>query len=143
MGGPTNPSEKPFFLGRVRGAFGSVPIPLEGQSPQPERATALGLGGFPHFAAHPFIWFQALGFRMEQVPSSKLMGVPPPGDLPVPVAIGLEREGDVLLKPFCPPYYKDMEEAVLAFVAYQFARGRGRSAMVASRPAGKMPRRCR
>ena len=26
---------------------------------------ALGLGGFPHFAAHPFIWFQALGFRMQ------------------------------------------------------------------------------
>jgi hypothetical protein len=50
------------------------------------------------------------------------MGMPlPPGDLPVPVAIGLEREGDVLLKPFCPPYNKDMEEAVLAFVAYKFA----------------------
>lgn len=54
------------------------------------------------------------------------MGMPlPPGDLPVPVAIGLEREGDVLLKPFCPPYYKDMEEAVLAFVAYKFAPGMG------------------
>ena len=61
--------------------------------PSRSAAAALGLGGFPHFAAHPFIWFQALGFRMEQVPSSKLMGVPPPGDLPVPVAIGLEREG--------------------------------------------------
>jgi len=89
--------------------------------PSRSAAAALGLGGFPHFAAHPFIWFQALGFRMEQVPSSKLIGVPLPGDLPVPVAIGLEREGDVLLKPFCPPYYKDMEEAVLAFVAYQCA----------------------
>ena len=33
-------------------------------------AAALGLGGFPHFAAHPFIWFQALGFRMEPVASS-------------------------------------------------------------------------
>ena len=54
------------------------------------------------------------------------MGMPlPPGDLPVPVAIDLEREGDVLLKPFCPPYYKDMEEAVLAFVAYKFAPGMG------------------
>jgi hypothetical protein len=29
---------------------------------------ALGLGGFPHFAAHPFIWFQALGFRMQEIP---------------------------------------------------------------------------
>ena len=100
--------------------------------PSRSAAAALGLGGFPHFAAHPFIWFQALGFRMEQVPSSKLMGVPPPGDLPVPVAIGLEREGDVLLKPFCPPYYKDMEEAVLAFVAYQCAGDGERSVMVAS-----------
>ena len=25
---------------------------------------ALGLGGFPHFAAHPFSWFETLGFRM-------------------------------------------------------------------------------
>ena len=62
---------------------------------------------------------------MEQVPSSKLMGMPPPGDLPVPVAIGLEREGDVLLKSFCPPYSKDIEEAVLAFVAYKFPPGTG------------------
>ena len=31
----------------------------------------------------------------------------------------------MLLKPFCPPYYKDTEEAVLAFVAYQFAPGTG------------------
>jgi hypothetical protein len=75
--------------------------------PSRSAAAALGLGGFPHFAAHPFIWFQALGFRMEQVPSSKLMGLPTTGNLPVPVAIGLEREGDVLLKPFCPPYYKE------------------------------------
>jgi hypothetical protein len=27
---------------------------------------ALGLGGFPHFAAHPFGWMQVLGFRMQQ-----------------------------------------------------------------------------
>jgi hypothetical protein len=89
-------------------------------------AAVLGLGGFPHFAAHPFIWFQALGFRMDQVPASKLMGLPTTiGDLSVPVAIGLELEGDVLLKPYCPPYYSDMEEAVRAFVAYKFAPGAG------------------
>ena len=41
------------------------------------------------------------------------------------MAIGLQREGDVLLKPFRPPFYKDMEEAVLAFVAYKFAPGMG------------------
>lgn len=86
---------------------------------------ALGLGGFPHFAAHP-IWFQALGFRMEQVPSSKLTAVlPAKDDLSIPVAVGLERAGRVLIKPFCPPYYKNMEEAVLAFVDYKFAQGKG------------------
>jgi hypothetical protein len=86
---------------------------------------ALGLGGFPHFAAHP-IWFQALGFRMEQVPSSKLMAfLPVKEGLAIPVAVGLERAGRVLIKPFCPPYYKNMEEAVLAFVDYKFAQGKG------------------
>ena len=53
------------------------------------------------------------------VSSSKLMGMPlPPGDLPVPVAIGLEREGDVLLKPFCPPYYTGPFCTVLAYQAH-------------------------
>src|SRR3712207_5516905 len=38
---------------------------------------ALGLGGFPHFAAHPFIWFQALGFRMQEIPFSRTIGAGP------------------------------------------------------------------
>jgi hypothetical protein len=90
-------------------------------------AAALGLGGFPHFAAHPFIWPVALGFRVENVPFHRLMGAPPgcPGDLPVPTPVGLERDGKVLIKPFCPPYYRDMDEAVLAFVDYKYAPGRG------------------
>ncbi len=95
---------------------------------------ALGLGGFAHFAAHPFAWMQTLGFRMEELPFSRLIGA---GllmkllmkilkkDVPVPTAIGLERHGDVLIKPFCPPYYRTMEDAVLAFVDYKFARGTG------------------
>jgi len=95
---------------------------------------ALGLGGFPHFAAHPFIWFQALGFRMENIPFSHTVGARPltrrvlrlmRKDLPVPTAIGLERDGQILLKPFCPPYYRSMEEAVLAFVAYKYTQGTG------------------
>jgi hypothetical protein len=32
---------------------------------------ALGLGGFPHFAAHPFGWTQALGFRIDE-PASRV-----------------------------------------------------------------------
>jgi hypothetical protein len=95
---------------------------------------ALGLGGFPHFAAHPFIWLQALGFRMEEIPFSRTIGARPltrgllrllRKDLPVPTAVGLERDGEVLIKPFCPPYYRTMQEAVLAFVDYKYAQGTG------------------
>ena len=95
---------------------------------------ALGLGGFPHFAAHPFIWFRTLGFRMQDVPFSRTIGAGPltkglmkalKKDLPVPTAVGLERDGEVLIKPFCPPYYRNMEEAVLAFVNYKYAQGTG------------------
>jgi hypothetical protein len=97
-------------------------------------AQALGLGGFPHFAAHPFSWMQALGFRMEAIPFSRTIGAGPVmkgllkllnKDAPVPTAVGLERERDVLLKPFCPPYYRTMEEAVLEFVNYKYAQGSG------------------
>jgi len=95
---------------------------------------ALGLGGFPHFAAHPFIWFQALGFRMADIPLSRLVGagsVRSAGmkllgkDLPVPSAVGLERGGEPLIRPFSPPYYPTMRDAVLAFVDYKYAEGRG------------------
>jgi hypothetical protein len=95
---------------------------------------ALGLGGFPHFAAHPYIWMKALGFRMEQVPGTKIMGTDARKaeqlreagrDDPLPVAVGLEHNGEVLIKPFCPPYYKNMEEAVLAFLDYKYSEGTG------------------
>jgi hypothetical protein len=32
-------------------------------------AQALGLGGFPNFAEHEYSWFEALGFRMGQMPA--------------------------------------------------------------------------
>ncbi len=95
---------------------------------------ALGLGGFPYFAAHPSSWMAALGFRMQSLPFSRVSGL---GrgmqilltllrrDLPVHTALGLERDGQVLIKPFCPPYYRTMEEAVLAFVHYKWAPGTG------------------
>lgn len=97
-------------------------------------AEALGLGGFPYFAAHPYGWAEALGFRVAPVPLSRTIGAGPAlrlllraarRDLPVPTPLGLERAGQVLLKPFCPPYYRSMEEAVLAFVDYKYAPGRG------------------
>lgn len=95
---------------------------------------ALGLGGFPHFAAHPFMWFRTLGFRMEEIPFSRIAGMGPltrrllrvlGKDRPVPTAVGLERAGEVLIRPYCPPYYRSMEEAVLAFVDYKYAEGSG------------------
>jgi hypothetical protein len=41
-------------------------------------------------------------------------------DQPVPYPLGLERDGEVLLKPYCPPYYPSMEAAVREFVARKF-----------------------
>ena len=39
--------------------------------------------------------------------------------------MGLERNGQVLIKPFCPPYYPTMKDAVLAFLESKFAPGKG------------------
>ncbi|WP_447977339.1 hypothetical protein [Candidatus Nitrospira bockiana] len=95
---------------------------------------ALGLGGFPHFAAHPFSWFTALGFRLDPLPFSRTIGAGPltkgllkllGKDVPVPTAVGLEQAGSVLIRPYCPPYYRTMEEAVLSFVESKYAPGSG------------------
>jgi hypothetical protein len=87
-----------------------------------------------HFAAHPYAWPLALGFRMVDVPTSRVAGV---GgitralmallgrDPAMPTAVGLEREGEVLVKPFCPPYYPTMADAVRAFVDYKLAENSG------------------
>ena len=92
-------------------------------------AQALGLGGFPNFANHEFGWFQALGFRMQQMPASRYVGA---GWLPalamkflkrdplVPYPVGLERDGEVLLRPFCPPSYDSMTDAVRSVVEMKF-----------------------
>lgn len=97
-------------------------------------AQALGLGGFPHFAGHPFGWPQALGFRMEEPKLSRVMAAGPlikaflrigKRDIVVPTAVGLEHGGEVLIKPFCPPYYPTMTAAVRAFLDTKFALGKG------------------
>jgi len=92
-------------------------------------AEALGLGGFPNFARHENAWFHALGFRMSSMPASRYLGA---GRLLSALAgwwgkdpsfsfpLGLELAGQVLLKPFCPPYYATMEDAVRAFLKTKF-----------------------
>jgi hypothetical protein len=86
---------------------------------------ALGLGGFPNFANHEFAWFQALGFRMNEMPASCYLGAGPVVSLAmnllnrnslVPYPVGLEVNGKVLLKAYCPPYFSSMREAVEAVV---------------------------
>ncbi len=95
---------------------------------------ALGIGGFPHFAGHPFGWTQALGFRMEEPKLSSIIAAGPVTkfamkllgkDISIPFAVGLEHNGETLIKPYCSPYYPSMREAVLAFVAAKFAGGKG------------------
>lgn len=95
---------------------------------------ALGLGGFVHFAAHPYAWFEALGFQTQPLAATRTAGAGPivklmarllGQDRTLPTAVGLEQNGRALLKPFCPPLYRSMEEAVLAFVAYKFGPGWG------------------
>lgn len=88
---------------------------------------ALGLGGFPHFAAHPFIWPVSLGFRTELISLHRILGLPSglPGDQMVPTPVGLEKDGAVLLRGYCPPYFRDMEEAVMSFLDYKYAVGKG------------------
>lgn len=92
---------------------------------------ALGLGGWPSFANHEFGWFEALGFRMGGMPASRYLGANRLVTLgmnllhrnpQVPYPIGLEINGQVLLKPFCPPWYPSMTAAVRAVVDLKFGR---------------------
>ena len=90
---------------------------------------ALGLGGFPNFARHENSWFQAAGFRLETMPASRYAGAPRwlsrlagwlGKDSAFAYPVGLECAGEVLLQPFCPPYFGSMEEAARAFVETKF-----------------------
>lgn len=111
-------------------------------------SAALDIGGFPYFAAHPYIWFQALGFRMEEIGVSKIIGAGALFSLilkmlnknvKLPYAVGLESGGETLLKPYCPPYYESMEEAVRAFVQHKFDEDTGTMRSNASATGWKNP----
>ncbi len=95
---------------------------------------ALGLGGFPHYAAHRFAWNRSLGCRMRDRTFAQVLHKGFFGTLlmrllkknvTIPQAIGLDHDGRTIIKPFAPPYYPTMEAAVRAFVDYKFAPGTG------------------
>lgn len=112
---------------------------------------AMGLGGFPHWAAHAFGWLEALGCRKTPMRSSKYLGMNPAlaklagwlgRDSDVPHIEGLEKDGLPLLTPYCPPYFPNMEAAVRAVVEIKFgSKGtyRGGSTYSAWRDAAKIP----
>lgn len=90
---------------------------------------ALGLGGFPHFANHDFAWFQALGFTCIELPASRYLGTGPlvraalrftGKDQPVPLAVGLERDGRPLLRALAPPNVPSMRDAVRQMADLKF-----------------------
>src|SRR5262249_32537844 len=96
-------------------------------------AEALGLGGYIHQAQNPE-WLNVLGFDIKGVPLSQVFGL---GffktliarllgkDRDIPTALGLKLDGNPLIRPFCPPWYPDMEKAVYAFIDYKYGADRG------------------
>jgi hypothetical protein len=97
-------------------------------------AHAMGLGGFPNFAGHEFAWFEALGFRMQEMTTLEYLGAGKTlrffggllgKDPKISFPVGLERDGEPLLKPYCPPYYPSMEAAVHAVVERKFGAASG------------------
>jgi hypothetical protein len=90
---------------------------------------AIGLGGFPHWAAHPYGWLEAVGFRTTRIPATRYLGMgwllrtlaPLVRAVPgVTYAQGLEHEGRALLAPYCPPYHASMDAAVRAVVDLKY-----------------------
>jgi len=91
---------------------------------------ALGLGGFPHYAAHRFAWTRSLGFQMRDRTFAQILHKGFFGTLlmrllnknvTIPQAVELDHDGKTIIKPYAPPYYPTMEAAVRAFVDYKFA----------------------
>jgi hypothetical protein len=110
---------------------------------------ALGIGGFPNFAMVDGGWLEALGFRTMSMPASRFLSVPFPvraalrlkrQDVDIRYPIGLEVDGEAILRSYAPPYFPSMRAAVEAVVDRKFgAQGiyRGRVTQSAWRdPAG-------
>jgi hypothetical protein len=101
---------------------------------------AVGIGGFPNFAMVDGEWLGALGFRTMSMPISRFLRVPIPvraalrfkrQDVDVRYPIGLEVDGETILRSYAPPYFPSMRAAVKAVVNRKFgSQGiyRGRAA---------------
>ena len=93
---------------------------------------ALGLGGFPMFAALDEPWLRELGFRMSELPLSRAFGMPAPvrlalramrRDVPVALPVALDApDGTPLLRSATPPAFPTMRAAVSAVVERKFGR---------------------
>jgi hypothetical protein len=90
---------------------------------------AIGIGGFPNFAEHESSWFEALGFRMGTMAIGRYLGANflitglmnlHGRNRNVHYPLALERDGEALLQPFCPPFYSTMKEAVRAIVDIKY-----------------------
>ncbi len=92
---------------------------------------AMGLGGWTHYAtSSEDDWLEELGFAMDIQKASRFLRAGPVKrtlmqplgkDADIRHPLGLTVDGKDLVKPYCPPYYKSMEDAVLAFVEHKRA----------------------
>lgn len=90
---------------------------------------ALGLGGYCNYARNEYNWFEALGFTMQDMKSTKYAGVNPFLALIVrligqefnfPFAVALEREGQKLMQTYTPPNYPSIKAGIEAYLDYKF-----------------------
>ena len=90
---------------------------------------ALGIGGFTNFAMVDGGWLDALGFRAMSMPASRFLRVPFPvrailrsrrQDVVIRYPIGLEVDGETILRSYAPPYFPSMQAAVEAVVERKF-----------------------
>jgi len=96
---------------------------------------AMGLGGWTHYATMRDVsWYEQLGIRTSTQKLSQAMG----GgffktlllnvlgkNIDIPYGLGLEHNGEPLIKPYSPPYYKSMEDAVLDFIDFKMSQQDG------------------
>lgn len=126
-------SKKTIPLGQLEKGAGELLVIEEGMALQNLglACQAMGLSGFPHYSFHDEAWFEELGFRMAEMPLTEFMAVPRipsailkfKGQNPrMSYPLGLERDGEVLLHSYCPPYFESMEDAVRAVVADKFGQ---------------------